>query len=180
MHDDWHLDRVVSAIRSAAQVPGKPAVANALAAAIAKQEETERAVARKRKQEETEAAHRQEEEGLISGLETELRELRATDPGMTFQTRWNTSLLTLPTALPSIFIAAARKGVSELPGMSPCWSAALGPKGFTSKGLVKTLIPACQPSEDGLGHGPFHLTCPTQLEGRERLFDQQQSWAQTR
>ena len=77
MHDDWHVDRVVSAIRSAAQVPGKPVVANALAAAIAKQEETERAVARKRKQEETEAAHRQEEEAVISGLRVEVRSLRS-------------------------------------------------------------------------------------------------------
>jgi hypothetical protein len=38
MHDDWHLDRVVSAIRAAAQVPDKPGVADALAAASAKQE----------------------------------------------------------------------------------------------------------------------------------------------
>jgi hypothetical protein len=52
MHDDWHLDSAVSAIRSAAQHPGKPAVAEALAAAIAKQERRERVGARKRKQEE--------------------------------------------------------------------------------------------------------------------------------
>ena len=77
MHDDWHLDRVVSAIRSAAQVPGKPAVADALAAAIAKQEARERVAARKRKQEETEAARRQEEEAEISALQVELRALRA-------------------------------------------------------------------------------------------------------
>jgi hypothetical protein len=32
MHDDWHLDRVVSAIRWAAQVPDEPEVADALAA----------------------------------------------------------------------------------------------------------------------------------------------------
>ena len=83
MHDDWHLERVVSAIRSAAQVPGDPEVADALAAAIAKQEERERALGRKRKQEETEAARRQEEEAVVSGLEIELRELRAADPGMT-------------------------------------------------------------------------------------------------
>ena len=86
MHDDWHLDRVVSAIRSAAQVPGKPAVADALAAAIAKQEERERVAARKRKQEETEAARRQEEEAVISMLEVELQALRGTDPGMTLLT----------------------------------------------------------------------------------------------
>jgi hypothetical protein len=82
MHDDWHLDRVVSAIRSAAQVPSKPAVADALAAAIAKQEARERVVASKRNQEETEAACRREEEALVSGLRVELWALRATDPGM--------------------------------------------------------------------------------------------------
>jgi hypothetical protein len=86
MHDDWHLDRVVSAIRSAAQIPGKPGVADALAAAIAKQQAREKGVARKRKQEETEAAHREEEEAVISGLRVELRALRTTDPGMSLLT----------------------------------------------------------------------------------------------
>ena len=86
MHDDWHLDRVVSAIKSAAQVPGKPEVADALAAAIAKQEARERVAPRKRKQEETSAARRQEEEALISALRVELRALCATDPGMTLLT----------------------------------------------------------------------------------------------
>jgi hypothetical protein len=73
MHDDWHLERAVAAIRSAAEVPGNPAVADALAAAIAKQEETE-------------AAHRQEEEAVLSGLRIELRALCATDPGMSLLT----------------------------------------------------------------------------------------------
>ena len=68
MHGDWHLDRVVSAIRSAAKVPGEPAVADALAAAIANQQGRERVAARKLKEEETEAARRQEEEAVISGL----------------------------------------------------------------------------------------------------------------
>jgi hypothetical protein len=86
MHDDWHLDRVVSAIRSAAQAPGEPEVADALAAAAAKQEARERVTARKRKQEETEAAHRQEEEALVSLLEVELRALCATDTGMSLLT----------------------------------------------------------------------------------------------
>ncbi len=99
MHDDWHLDRVVSAIRSAAEIPGKPAVADALAAAIARQEARER-VARKREQEETEAARRQEEEAEISGLRDELRALCANDPGISLLTGWNSSLLTLPTGLP--------------------------------------------------------------------------------
>jgi hypothetical protein len=66
MHDDWHLDRVASAIRSAAQVPGKPAAADALAAAIARQEGRERVAARKRKQEAAEAARRREEDAVIS------------------------------------------------------------------------------------------------------------------
>jgi hypothetical protein len=86
MHDDWHLDRVVSAIRSAAQVSGKPAVAHALATAIAKQEGRERVAARKREQEETEAARRQEEEAVISVLRVEMRVLRGTDPGMSLLT----------------------------------------------------------------------------------------------
>jgi hypothetical protein len=86
LHNDWHLDRVVSNIRSAAQLPGKPAVADALAAAIAKQEGRERVAARKRKQEETEAARLQVEEAVVAGLEVELRALRATDSGMTLLT----------------------------------------------------------------------------------------------
>jgi hypothetical protein len=86
LHDDWHLDRVVSAIRLAAEVPGDPAVADALAAAIANQEARERVVARKRKQEEAEAARRQEEGAVVSGLEVDLRAFRGTDPGMTLLT----------------------------------------------------------------------------------------------
>jgi hypothetical protein len=86
IYNDWHLDRVVSAIRSAAQVPGQPEVADALAAAIANQEGRERVAARKREQEETEAARRREEETVISVLEVELRALRATDPGMSLLT----------------------------------------------------------------------------------------------
>jgi hypothetical protein len=38
IHYDWHLDRVVAAIRSAAQDPEKPAVADPLAAAIGRQQ----------------------------------------------------------------------------------------------------------------------------------------------
>jgi hypothetical protein len=86
MHDDWHLDRVVAAIRSAAQLPGQPAVADALAAAVAKQEARERAAARRREQEKAEAARRQEEEAVISVLGVELRTLRATDPAMSLLT----------------------------------------------------------------------------------------------
>jgi hypothetical protein len=79
---DWHVDRVLSAVRSAAEDPGTSAVADALAAAIVKQNARDRVAACKRKQEETEAARRQKEEATMSGLEVELRALRATDPGM--------------------------------------------------------------------------------------------------
>jgi hypothetical protein len=82
LHHDWHLDRVVSAIRSTVEGPGKPAVADALAAAIAKQNARDRVASRKRKQEEAEAARRLKEEVLVSALRVELRVLRATDPGM--------------------------------------------------------------------------------------------------
>jgi hypothetical protein len=86
MHDDWHAKRAVDAIRSAAEVPGNTAVADALAAAIASQHGRERVAARKRKQEETDAAHRHEEEALVSLLEVELRALCATDTGMSLLT----------------------------------------------------------------------------------------------
>jgi hypothetical protein len=65
MHDDWHVDRAVAAIRSAAQVPGDSAVADALAAAVGRQEGRERLAARKREQEEKEAARRQEEDAVV-------------------------------------------------------------------------------------------------------------------
>jgi hypothetical protein len=80
MHDDWHLERVVAAIRSAAQVPGK--VADALAAAVASHQARERLAARKRRREDAEINRRQEEEAVIVGLETELRALRVTDLAM--------------------------------------------------------------------------------------------------
>jgi hypothetical protein len=86
MQNDWHLDRVLAAIRSAAQDPEKPAIADALAAAVAKQQGRERAMARQREQEETEAARREEEEAVVSGLEVELRTLRATDPDLSLLT----------------------------------------------------------------------------------------------
>jgi hypothetical protein len=82
MHDDWHLERVLSAIRSAAQGPGKPGVGDALAAAIGRQQGRERVLARKRKQDEEEAARRKEEEAVIFVLQVELQALRATDLGM--------------------------------------------------------------------------------------------------
>jgi hypothetical protein len=72
----------VSAIRSAAQVPGNPEVADALAAAISRQQGRERVFARKHEQEETAAACRQEEETVIFGLEVDIGMRRATDPGM--------------------------------------------------------------------------------------------------
>jgi hypothetical protein len=83
---DWHLDRVLSAIGSAAEDPGTSAVANALAVAIAKQNARDRVAACKRKREEIETAGRQEQEAMISGLEVELRALRATDARMALLT----------------------------------------------------------------------------------------------
>jgi hypothetical protein len=47
MHDDWHLERAVAAIRSA-EVPGEPAIADALAAAVDRREARERVAPRKR------------------------------------------------------------------------------------------------------------------------------------
>jgi hypothetical protein len=86
MHCDWHLERVVATIRSAAEVPGTPGVATAFVAAIAKQQVRDWAVARRRKQQELEAIGRQEEEAMIFGLEVELRRLRSTNPGMSLFT----------------------------------------------------------------------------------------------
>jgi hypothetical protein len=86
MHCDWHLDRTVAAIRSAAEVPGDSAVADSLAAAIANEEGREGFVARKRKREEAEAAGQQEEEAVVSALLVELRALRCADPGMSLLT----------------------------------------------------------------------------------------------
>jgi hypothetical protein len=80
MHDDWHQDRVVTAVRLAAEVPGNPEVADALAAAISSQQARERVAARRRKQEEMEAAHRRQEEAVLTELQVELRALRSTDP----------------------------------------------------------------------------------------------------
>ena len=57
---------------------GDTAVADALAAAIRRQQGRERLVARKCKRDEEEAARRQEE-AVISRLWVELRELRDTD-----------------------------------------------------------------------------------------------------
>jgi hypothetical protein len=73
----------VAAIRSAAEDPEKPAIADALAAAVANKQGRDRVAARKRKQDEEEAARRLEEEAVLSGLRHELQALRAADPGMT-------------------------------------------------------------------------------------------------
>jgi hypothetical protein len=84
MHGDWHLDDVVSAIRSAAQVPRR--VADALAVAIASKQARERLAARKRRREEAEIKRRQEEEDVVSELQVELQAMRASDPGMSLLT----------------------------------------------------------------------------------------------
>jgi hypothetical protein len=86
MQDDWHLALVVAAVKSAAQDPEKPAIVDALAAAIANQQGRERAAACKREREEAAAVRRQEEEAVISALQVELQALGTTDPGMTLLT----------------------------------------------------------------------------------------------
>ena len=86
LHSDWHLDRVASAIRSTVEVSGEPAVADVLAAALANQDARERVASRKRRQEEMKAKMRLEEEFALSGLQVELRTLRASDPGMSLLT----------------------------------------------------------------------------------------------
>jgi hypothetical protein len=76
------LDRVVSAIRSAAN---PSATQNSLMLSRRRLPNSiagSGVLARKREQEETEAARRQEERASVSGLEVELRTLRATDPDM--------------------------------------------------------------------------------------------------
>jgi hypothetical protein len=85
LHSDWHLDRVVSVIGSTVEVPGKPAVSDALAA-LTKQDARERVASRKRRREEMKATSRLEEEDVMSGLQIELRALRATDPGKSLLT----------------------------------------------------------------------------------------------
>jgi hypothetical protein len=125
MHDDWHVDRAVAAIRLAAQVPGEPAVADALAAAIGRQEARERVAARRREQEEAEAAQRQAEEVVISGLQVELRALCSTDPGM--------SLLTgveYVTSDPALRVALYRLCSAE--------DRSTGPSGVGQDGFSKT------------------------------------------
>jgi hypothetical protein len=86
MQNDWHLVLVVAAIKFAVQDPEKPAIADALAAAVANQQGRDRVAARKRKQDEEEAARRLEEEAVISGLQVELQALRAADSGMSLLT----------------------------------------------------------------------------------------------
>jgi hypothetical protein len=86
LHSDWHLDGVVSAIGLTVEVPGRRAVADVFAAALAKQEARERVASRKRRQEEMKATSRLEEEVVMSGLQIELRALRATDPAMSLLT----------------------------------------------------------------------------------------------
>jgi len=82
MQNDWHLDRVLAAIRTALQDTENPAISNALAAAIAKQQDRVRAEDRRRTHEEREAGHRCEEEMTIADLQAELVALRSSDPGI--------------------------------------------------------------------------------------------------
>jgi hypothetical protein len=81
-HIDWHLKRVVEAIRLAASCPDKPEIADAIAADVARQEAKAALAARRRQKEETEAAQRWRREAEMSGLEVELAVLMAGDPDM--------------------------------------------------------------------------------------------------
>ena len=76
----------MEAIKEASVRPADSAVAETFKTAVAKQQAAERLVVRKREQEATEAAHRQEEEAVISGSQVELQALLATDPGMSLLT----------------------------------------------------------------------------------------------
>jgi hypothetical protein len=130
MFDDWHVDRAVSAIRSAAEATGEPAVADALAAAVANQQGRERVAARKREQEVTEAARREKEDAVISELRVELRALRATDPGMTLL-----MAVEYVTPHPAHRVALYRRCSAEdqrigAAKASPYWSGAPRLKGF--------------------------------------------------
>jgi hypothetical protein len=86
MQDDWNLSLVVAAIRTSVQDTENPAIANALAAAIGRQQRRDRLMARKCKRDEEEAASQQEEEAVISRLELELQALQASDPPMSLLT----------------------------------------------------------------------------------------------
>jgi hypothetical protein len=137
MHDDWHLECAVAAIRSAAQVPCESAVADALAEAVAKQEARERMVAKKRKHEETEAAHRREEEAVVSGLQVELRVLRSTDPGMEALRIGPPDPVSWGKTTPVVW-----QSLRQSPRISPYLSAAQRPNGFRFKWRDETVTSA--------------------------------------
>jgi hypothetical protein len=82
MQNDWYLDRVLAAIRTAVQDTENPVIANALTAVIAKQQYRVRAEDRKHRRDEMEAAQRGEQESVITGLQAELVALRSSDPGI--------------------------------------------------------------------------------------------------
>ena len=71
-YTDWHIDRVVDAIRRAAACPNEPAVADALAAAVAKQQTKKQLIARRQRQKEVEAAQRRERQAVMAALQAEL------------------------------------------------------------------------------------------------------------
>jgi hypothetical protein len=182
---DWRLDRVLSAIRAAVEDPGTSAIANALAASIAKQNARDRVAACKRNREETEAAGRREQEAMISGLEVELRALRATDPGMGLLTAVEYITSDPAARMSSSDVAMLRIGASgpeargkttwafrrslgPRPKTSPYLSAAQGLKVFRFRTLFRHtasqngwICPSWeQPAMPGRGTSSFHhLSC---------------------
>ena len=85
-YHDWHQDRAVAAIKAAACRNGDSAVANALEAAVVRQQAMEQGLVQRRRREEAEAARRREEENVIVGQQAELVALRAIVPGMSLLT----------------------------------------------------------------------------------------------
>jgi hypothetical protein len=81
-HVDWHRDRVVEAIRLAARSGENPAVADALAAAIAKEEAKGLSAAQGRRRQENEAAQLRDRQAQMEGLKAELAALVAGHPDM--------------------------------------------------------------------------------------------------
>jgi hypothetical protein len=146
-HVDRHLDRVVEAIRAAAQSRGDTLVGDALAVALSKHDAAARAAARKREQQDGEAARRREEEAVVLGLDAELRALLAIDPEMGML-----NAVEFITPDPALRILLYRRcaedpltfglGQDEVrdsrrtqqTGVSPCLNAAPGPRGSGYRG----------------------------------------------
>jgi hypothetical protein len=67
-HSDWHRDRLVEAIRSAALCRDNAVIADCVATAVAKQRAKELSAERRRRHEEAEAVQRRRREAEMCGL----------------------------------------------------------------------------------------------------------------